>query len=332
MDSDAFPYNEYDMHNIEADVKINSGASFYGNVKMYADSKYWYTRFYQVHQTNGMIKLADNASFLREYNSVNKESYITINGGAEEIGGSMIIAGMGVTTTDRLFPIDGDIHFRLNNGLYKVNHLLKFLPGSTLEVADDATLQVAAGAQLILYQEFIDAPNTGDTQYPIRDAVEFRLAGTLDVQGAFGGFVGAEGTKIIIGPNAALSVSSQEAHGYTGTPDFGFDTYTVNLALRVNSETSQAIWHSYPNGGTEDDSELIDPMYDATVDYFDMSPLRETYLGHTLFVKQYDYYNFGINYNLDGGTNHDDNPETYTVNDEILLKPASKTGYSFRLV
>ena len=123
---------------------------------MYAEGHYWYTHFYQVHQTNGLIKLAENATFNRVYDSINQQSYITINGGAEEIGGSMTIASMGVTTTDRLFPIDGDIHFRFENGFYKINNQLKFLPGSTLEVASNATLQVASDAQLILYQEFID--------------------------------------------------------------------------------------------------------------------------------------------------------------------------------
>ena len=39
-----------------------------------------------------------------------------------------------------------------------------------------------------------------------------------------------------------------------------------------------------------------------------------------------EYY---IEYNLDGGTNNSDNPNTYTVEDTVTLKPASKPGYTF---
>ena len=38
---------------------------------------------------------------------------------------------------------------------------------------------------------------------------------------------------------------------------------------------------------------------------------------------------YTITYNLDGGTNDNSNPATYTVNDEVALVPASKTGYTF---
>ena len=85
-----------------------------------------------------------------------------------------------------------------------------------------------------------------------------------------------------------LNVSSEEAL-VTSTPGFGFDTYTVNLTLRVNTETSQAIWHYYPNDETPEGSELIAPMYAEAVEYFDLSSYASTYLGNTLFVKEYDY-------------------------------------------
>ena len=42
---DIFPFNQYDLHNIEAKIIVNSGASYYGNVKMYADEKFHCTRF-----------------------------------------------------------------------------------------------------------------------------------------------------------------------------------------------------------------------------------------------------------------------------------------------
>ncbi|MFY9422528.1 MAG: hypothetical protein WAP91_05940, partial [Bacilli bacterium] len=110
-----FPFNQYDLHNITADLKVNAGATYYGNVKMYASGTYYYTRFYQIDQTEGMIRLAEGAYAYKTYDSTTGETYIRINGGAEEIGGAMVIAGINVTTRDFIFPIDGHIHFIFEN-------------------------------------------------------------------------------------------------------------------------------------------------------------------------------------------------------------------------
>ena len=142
-----FPFNEYDLHNIEASLKINSGASYYGNVKMYASYRYYYTRFYQFDGTKGLIKLATGAYAVKTYDSASGQTTITINGGAEEIGGSMTIAGMGVSTKGFFFPVDGHITFVLENGNYAVNNKLKFLPGSALTIGTGATFTVNSGAR-----------------------------------------------------------------------------------------------------------------------------------------------------------------------------------------
>lgn len=38
---------------------------------------------------------------------------------------------------------------------------------------------------------------------------------------------------------------------------------------------------------------------------------------------------YNITYNLNEGTNNSQNPNTYTVEDTITLKEATKTGYTF---
>ena len=51
-----YPMNEVDMHNIEVKTVIEAGAKFVGTVKMYASGSYYYTRFPQVDQANGLIQ------------------------------------------------------------------------------------------------------------------------------------------------------------------------------------------------------------------------------------------------------------------------------------
>jgi uncharacterized repeat protein (TIGR02543 family) len=52
--------------------------------------------------------------------------------------------------------------------------------------------------------------------------------------------------------------------------------------------------------------------------------------GDRTFTAQWTEVNiFNIVYELNGGTNHSDNPETYTVNDSVRLKAPTKAGYDF---
>ena len=51
---------------------------------------------------------------------------------------------------------------------------------------------------------------------------------------------------------------------------------------------------------------------------------------HTLHLwSKWNQETYNISYSMDGGTNHEDNPATYTVEDEITLKAPSKQGHTF---
>ena len=47
------------------------------------------------------------------------------------------------------------------------------------------------------------------------------------------------------------------------------------------------------------------------------------------FEYTYHPYEYNIFYNLNGGTNHSDNPDSYTILYGVTLKDPSKTGYIF---
>ena len=51
--------------------------------------------------------------------------------------------------------------------------------------------------------------------------------------------------------------------------------------------------------------------------------------GNVVLYAKFEVINYTINYNLDGGTNNENNPATYTINDEITLLDATKEGYDF---
>lgn len=231
---DPFPLNEYNCHNIETTVKINSGASFAGNVKMYGASSFNYTVFPLIDNTNGLIRLAPNAYLIKTYDATatngatndTGRTTIQIYGGATADDSTLNFTFSGVSkdlsTSKFTFPVDGDIAFELYNGNYAFNDNFKFLTGSTLTVANDATLTVPSGKKVVFYDVFNDLDNVSNTEYPQRPAAYVLLNGnsTLNIQGAFGGIVKCETSldQVIVGANATTTqVESKEANGYNNS-------------------------------------------------------------------------------------------------------------------
>ena len=220
---DPFPINEYNCHNIESTIKIESGASFTGNVKMYGGSTFNYTKYPQINNTNGLIRLADNAYLIKTYDSAADRVKIAIYGGATADSSTLTFSFGGIskamTTSKFTYPIDGDIEFELHNGNYTFNNSFKFLTGAVLTVFDDATLTVPSGKKVIFYDEFNDIDNNGTSEYPQRDAAYILLKGnsTLNIQGSFAGIVKCETSldQVIVGANAVtINIESKEANGY----------------------------------------------------------------------------------------------------------------------
>ena len=236
---DPFPINEYNCHNIESTIKIESGASFTGNVKMYGGSTFNYTKYPQINNTNGLIRLADNAYLIKIYDSAADRVKIAIYGGATADSSTLTFSFGGIskamTTSKFTYPIDGDIEFELHNGNYTFNNSFKFLTGAVLTVFDDATLTVPSGKKVIFYDEFNDIDNNGTSEYPQRDAAYILLKGnsTLNIQGSFAGIVKCETSldQVIVGANAVTTnIESKEANGYNNTSQ---PAVTLSFDLQV---------------------------------------------------------------------------------------------------
>ena len=236
---DPFPINEYNCHNIESTIKIESGASFTGNVKMYGGSTFNYTKYPQINNTNGLIRLADNAYLIKTYDSAADRVKIAIYGGATADSSTLTFSFGGIskamTTSKFTYPIDGDIEFELHNGNYTFNNSFKFLTGAVLTVFDDATLTVPSGKKVIFYDEFNDIDNNGTSEYPQRDAAYILLKGnsTLNIQGSFAGIVKCETSldQVIVGANAVTTnIESKEANGYNNTSQ---PAVTLSFDLQV---------------------------------------------------------------------------------------------------
>lgn len=246
---DPFPLNEYNCHNIETTVKVESGASFSGNVKMYGSSSFNHTVFPLIDNTNGLIRLAPNAYLIKTYDAAASNgtaiddkgrTTIQIYGGATADNSTLNFTFSGVSkdlsTSKFTFPVDGDIEFELHSGNYTFNNDFKFLTGSAITVYSDATLTVPSGKKVVFYDLFEDKSNVSGTTYPQRPAAYILLKGssTLDIEGKFGGIVKCETNlnQVTIGTAAVTSnVESMEANGYNNKTEPAVTLY-FNLQIQ----------------------------------------------------------------------------------------------------
>ena len=230
-----YPMNEYDCHNIETAVRIDSGATYSGLVKMYAGDTFNYTRFPQIDKTNGLIRLTSDDGYVIKTYENGREVY-DIHGGADFASSTLTIVGIRLTTADFLYPIDGDISYRLSGGDYRFVNDYKLLTGVTMEVADDAALAVTEGRTVVFYDAFKDLPNTSTTQYPDRPAAALALAdrASFTNNGTFAGIINTSGTKVYAGPKAVWTVSTKEANGYTASGKS--DVLTLDFQLSIQRQ------------------------------------------------------------------------------------------------
>ena len=257
---EVYPMNEYDCHNIETPIRIEPGASYVGLVKMYASGSYYFTRFPQINNTNGLIRLTgDGAYVLRTYNSASQRELYTISGSADFSRSTLNIVGMDLSTGDYIFPIDGDIGFQLNGGSYRFTEDYKFLPGASVTVGNDASLEVLEGKTVVFYHEFKDPDNTDGTQYSADRAVavlNLGQGGSFANLGTFAGDItcGDGNTNITSAAASGWTAQTQEANGYYAAQSESSQyTVTLNHVLRINGETEAeaeaAHWYIDGNDG-----------------------------------------------------------------------------------
>ena len=231
-----YPMNEYDCHNIECALRINYGASLIGRVKMYASGEYYYTSFPQVHVTNGLIRTDEGGYVIRTL--LDGQEHYAMYGGADFAGSTLKVQGIELSTSDFLYPIDGDISFELNDGSYTFTEDYKFLPGTSVTVTEEAELAVEAGNSLAFYEEFNDVEHDG-TEYPSdRPAavLELEEGARFTNSGIFSGIINTESTEIFIGENPVWKLDTKEANGVAGSADSNY--VTISHSLTINNSAS----------------------------------------------------------------------------------------------
>lgn len=360
---DVFPFNEYDCHNIQSTIQMESGASLSGNVKMYASGSYHYTRFPQVDNENGLIRLADGAHLIKTYADYKQNgssdddigrTSIVIYGGATFSHSTLPIVGLNLSTKSFIYPVDGDINFGLYDGNYIIENDFKLLTGVHVILGGydkDTTLTLNKGNTLVLYDEFNDVDNTSTTEYPNRPAAELVLYNntTFNINGKFAGiisipdFISSEFSKdaIINAENAeALSVDTIEANGYlvnvpNDYPKFVNLHFETKYQYTLSFETNGGLKVSSIEYFVGEDIEIPTPIktgYDFKGWYLDSNLTQkyeyEALTGNTTLYAKWEDSKYTVSFETNRGSSVDSQEILFN---NTVTKPSDpiRSGYVF---
>lgn len=281
-----FPFNVFDMPNIQVYTKIFSGAKVYGYVDIYTSevqksvtkakvtatatikNRHNTATFDIINNENALLNLINgyivykyNCSFKKQDNSNYDKYGYTINNYDEGISSISIYGDVNFghisfkidmfdeidikidpsylsfiikpliesilsdlekkstfDTATVKFPICWKYRINYENGTFNVNNHIKLLTGSSLIIANNASIVLNSGSTFIAYSKFNDDSSI-TPRYPSKDAAILQINGTLDSNnGSIAGFITTNNSigSLKLSNSNNLSISSDEGTGSWG--------------------------------------------------------------------------------------------------------------------
>lgn len=311
------PFSVYDMPNIQSVLEVQGNAKLIGYTSLY--TPYFYRTALGIDveveprhnladvnvigDSESIINIDENSRVEIKYNDVDgvtskdgtttldlygnckngilaMEAYIGIDINAYIM--KIVIDTVPINTNDVYFAVPWKFDITLKSGNFDVEHMMKLLPGATLTVGEEATLNV--GSELIVYDSFLD--DTKAYPYPTdakiqelkgKTPAQLIVNGTVNVGSALGGYVtaGKANAMLNVSDGATLSVSSPEGWGtMKGVSDLvgvvediqnkkygSAFTYTPNSNYTNGLVTKTMTGKLYEGSGQPTDKALANKLY-----------------------------------------------------------------------
>ena len=327
----SFPFGQYATINVQNTMVVEGGASVVGMTSLF----FWGS----IHQQNidligtasGLIYLPVGSTLTATYDAgkavktkvgnIDLQDFgkttLTISGGAT--GGKFDLSGYGSTGMYLNIPYTYDLV--LKNGSYQMANLYRIMPGATVTVAENATLNVSGGLQVA--DGWQQADKSGKS-YPSSGVLatnsfsqsgSLLVNGTLNINGTFGGVAQTTGGGVITtGADAKLneSFTSGSTDGYTDN----LVSYSLPARIMVGDTLTQM------KTGAEYRAVSTETW---TLPSYTMEANRIT-TGNTVTINQLMRGKWSGKVTL---TFEGCNPITAFPGEAITLPTPTKTGYTF---
>lgn len=157
-----FPFNQYYIQNIEAELILHSGANESVFTAINALSKAWDANAVFIGD-NGLFRIIDGI-VTKKYDGIRDRLVVTVNGDVALSSltlNDLPVVGTISTSGVLSLPINGNITININSGSTSIGENISFLPGSEIFVAEGAELELIAGKNVCLYDEDNWGPYAG---------------------------------------------------------------------------------------------------------------------------------------------------------------------------
>jgi len=258
------PFNRYSFMNVQCKMVLKEGSHLYGYVNIFAKDQNNVPRYNEttvsiVDTSSALFILNNDSTITFTYNSqkyVKAEwesniwndigkTTITIDGGATMGSIIMTAAGNSMDTKDCIFSLPYNIDIVMKNGNYNLKYQYRILPGSSMTISNDATLNIIGG--LHVYDGLNDV-EFRDKYYPTSSQLEsfsFSTCGKLILNGTLNIRSGATlagtvesknvGAQIIV--NSSANVNSINVKYGCNYKAQGVSNKSTNETTRILSAT-----------------------------------------------------------------------------------------------
>ena len=248
------PFNQYQMHNISVNLKINYGVTYSGIASIRTNSPaQWNSTLYPLIGNEAILEIMDKESYIvKTYDSLLDKTTLKLNGNIEDNPGQLIIevpifGDFPISTENLFFGISHNVKIVVANAsTLKLKYKYKMLPGSELIIEENATLNLEG--KLTIYKDWVDKPylNSNDSVgydnaiYPtgLPDGY-ITNKGKLKVIGSIAGDLynidNLEGAILDLSNAKSLQIETKEGYNNaSGSVLFGKIIATYNETLNAN--------------------------------------------------------------------------------------------------
>lgn len=147
-----FPFTQYYVQNIEATLEIEYGAKEIAVCRLHSTS---YTKAnvslnFITRDSGGLFNLQPGSSFVKKYDSATERVTYEVIGDAN-LSSITIDAGATVKSQNFNLPIMQNTTINVKSGTTTINQSLCLIPGSQVIVDEGATIKIASGKSLFVY-------------------------------------------------------------------------------------------------------------------------------------------------------------------------------------
>ena len=216
------PFSRYEMPNVQCHSTIYSGSTVKGYCGLWIDHN-------KEHKTSKVTIIASSKALLnltsgrieKTYNAgtTTLNVYGDITGGSLTMKISVSILSATVDTSKVLFPLTYLQNINVISGTATVKYGYKLLPGSSINIATGATLNIESGGKIIAYDNswndeagggvgYYYPNNKGDAQIVVGGTVNVKSGGAIA-----GAIIGNANGSVALNNGCSINITSSEGYG-----------------------------------------------------------------------------------------------------------------------